>query len=111
MKDLIQQEKLFTQDDVNTRLGKIAKNLGAIQREVITNPDAAFLLIKESLDFVEWTAPALVEIDVEQAAELVDLGRTLARWQYHWEEISLDEGALLEVASVAGNLSKHHIFG
>lgn len=38
---------------------------------------------------------------MEQAAELVDVGRTLARWQYHWEKISIVSGALLEVASVA----------
>lgn len=110
MKDLIQQEKLFTQDNVATRLSKIANNLGAIKREVTTNPDTAFSLIKESLDFVEWTAPTLVEVDVEKAAELVNVGRTLARWQYHWEEISQDVGALSNVATVAGNLSEHHIF-
>jgi hypothetical protein len=110
MMDLIEQEKLFIQDDVATRLSKIVNNLGAIKREVITNPDAAFLLIKESLDFVEWTAPTLVEVNVEKAAELVDVGRTLARWQYRWEKISQDAGALSEVASVAGNLSEHHIF-
>ena len=67
--DLIQQEKLFIQDDVTTRLSKIANNLGAIKREVTTNPDTAASLIKESLYYVEWTAPTLVEVDVEQAAE------------------------------------------
>lgn len=93
MTDLIEQEKLFVRNDVTTRLSKIAKNLGAIKREVTINPDMAFSLIKESLDFVEWTAPALIEVDVEKAAELVDVGRTLARWQYRWEKISQDEGA------------------
>ncbi|BDA71773.1 unknown protein [Calothrix sp. PCC 7716] len=110
MADLIQQEKLFIQDDVTTRLSKIANNLGAIKREVTTNPDTAASLIKESLYYVEWTAPNLVEVDVEKAAELVDVGRTLARWQYRWEKISQDADALLEVASIAGNLSEHHIF-
>ncbi len=38
MTDLIQQEKLFVQDNVATRLTKITKNLGAIQREVTNNP-------------------------------------------------------------------------
>ncbi len=110
MADLIQQEKLFVQDDVTTRLSKIANNLDAIKREVTTNPDTAADLIKESLYYVEWTAPTLVEVDVEQAAELVDVGRTLARWKYNWGKISMDADALLEVASVAGNLSSHQIF-
>lgn len=34
MTDLIQRQKLFTQDDVAIRLSKIANNLGAIKREV-----------------------------------------------------------------------------
>ncbi len=75
MTDLIQRQKLFTQDDVAIRLSKIANNLGAIKREVTTNADAAVSLIRESLYFIEWTVPTLVDIDVEQAAELVDLGR------------------------------------
>jgi hypothetical protein len=111
MADLIQQEKLFIQDDVTTRLSKIANNLSAIKREITTNPDTAASLIKESLYYVEWTAPTLVEVDVEQAAELVDVGRILARWRYNWDKISKDTDALLEVASVADNLSKHQIFG
>lgn len=53
-----------------------------------SNPDTAVSLIKESLDFIEWTAPTLVEINVEQAAELVDIGRVLARWHYRWEQIA-----------------------
>ncbi|RUT03544.1 hypothetical protein DSM106972_051830 [Dulcicalothrix desertica PCC 7102] len=110
MTDLIQRQKLFAQDDVSTRLSKIANNLGAIKREVTINPDTAVSLIRESLYFIEWTAPTLVEVNAEQATELVDLGRTLARWQYHWEKISKEAGALSDVATEAGNLSKHYIF-
>ncbi|BDA72640.1 unknown protein [Rivularia sp. IAM M-261] len=110
MTDLIQQEKIFVQDDVATRLSKIANNLSAIKREVTFNPSAAASLIRESLFFIEWTAPTLIEVDVEQAQELVDVGRTLARWQYRWDKICQDSEALSDVAIEAGNLSEHHIF-
>jgi hypothetical protein len=36
---------------------------------------------------------------------------TLARWQYNWEKISKEALAREEVATVAGNLAKHNLFG
>lgn len=110
MTDLIQKQQLFVQDDIATRLNKIANNLGAIKREAKSNPDLTATLIRESLFFIEWTAPSLVQVDAEQATELVELGRTLAHWQYNWEKIRTKAPALSDIAALAGNLSEHNIF-
>lgn len=75
MTDLIQRQEIFTQDDIATRLSNIAKNLRTINQIVVSNPDAANNIIRESLFFIEWTAPSLVQVDVNQATELVELGR------------------------------------
>ncbi|BAZ10672.1 hypothetical protein NIES4071_24950 [Calothrix sp. NIES-4071] len=110
MTDLIQRQEIFTQDDIATRLSNIAKNLRTINQVVVSNPDCASKIIRESLFFIEWTAPSLVQVDVNQATELVELGRTLAHWQYNWEKISKQAPAREEVATVAANLLKHNIF-
>ncbi|NJO64782.1 MAG: hypothetical protein HC836_43615 [Richelia sp. RM2_1_2] len=61
---------------------------------------------RQSLYFIEWTVPSLVEIDIDKAAELVDLGRTIARWQHNWNKVCAETNSRNEIASSAGKLSK-----
>ncbi|MDF5729836.1 MAG: hypothetical protein PUP92_17950 [Rhizonema sp. PD38] len=45
---------------------------------------------KESRYFIEWTVPDMVLLDIDQAAELVDLGRVLTHWLFNREKIWSD---------------------
>ncbi|RUR71989.1 hypothetical protein DSM107007_58880 [Nostoc sp. PCC 7120 = FACHB-418] len=55
--------------------------------------------------FIEWTVPNMVQTDVDQAAELVELGRTLTRWLFSWEKIRTDSTALTQVQTEV----RHHV--
>jgi hypothetical protein len=83
------QKQQFTQDNIPTRLGKLANQLNRIYSlsHDSTQADLVKSLINESRYFIEWTAP---EMDIDLAAELVDLMRFLTRWLAHWEEINND---------------------
>jgi hypothetical protein len=104
MTDLIDKQQRFVQADIPTRLAKLANHLLEIKSLTAssTNLDAAVNLIRESQFFLEWTVPQIVETDVDLAAELVDLGRTLARWKLNWSKICLDGAALSSVSVEAG---------
>ncbi len=48
-------------------------------------------LAKESRHYIEWIVPDMVKKDdIDQAAELVDLGRVLTRWLFDKEKIWSD---------------------
>ncbi|WP_231865451.1 hypothetical protein ACN23B_29995 (plasmid) [Anabaena sp. FACHB-709] len=47
----------------------------------------------------------MVQTDVDQAAELVELGRTLTRWLFSWEKIRTDSTALTQVQTEV----RHHV--
>lgn len=98
----------FQQHDISTRLTHLAAHLTQIQS--LTTKRAEFdeiaSKLRQSLHFIEWTVPELVEIDVDQAAELVDLGRTLARWQHSWNKICAEAFRRSEIADTAGKLSE-----
>lgn len=104
MTDLIEKQQSFVQDDIPTRLGKLANNLVQIKHEVAnpTNLDVLVNLIRESQFFIEWTVPQIAQMDIDQAAELVELGRTLAHWKFYWEKICLDTTRLAQVIQEAG---------
>lgn len=108
MTDLIEKQQRFVQDDIPTRLAQLADNLVEIKSLTAssTNLDAAVNLIRESQFFLEWTVPQIVETDVDLAAELVDLGRTLSRWKLNWSKICLDGAELSSVCVEAGAMSK-----
>ncbi len=103
----LNQER-FQQNDIPTRLSFLANNLAQIQSLMIYGADADQIasLMRESLYFIEWTVPHYLQMDVDRAAELVDVGRILAQWRFNWEKIWTDSEARAEVAQGAGKLSK-----
>jgi hypothetical protein len=122
MGSLLNQER-FQQDDIPTRLNYLAAHLNQIQ--LLTMPGTTILpgivgssvrsiafdsseqivsLMRESRYYIEWIVPHLIDID--QAAELVDMGRVLTRWLFDWEKIWTDTDSRNEVAQIAGSLSE-----
>ena len=82
----------FAKNDISDRLLNLAKNLSQIQKLCTdkSNQESILNLIKESRYFIEWTVPEMVQINIEQAAELVDVGRILTKWLFNWEKICSD---------------------
>ncbi|MEM6402856.1 MAG: hypothetical protein AAF757_21950 [Cyanobacteria bacterium P01_D01_bin.116] len=98
----------FQQHDISTKLTHLATHLTQIQSLTSNKAqlDEVVIFIRQSLHFIEWTVPSLVEIDIDQAAELVDLGRTIARWQHNWNKVCAETSSLNEITDTAGKLSK-----
>lgn len=86
------KQQNFIINDVPTRLHHLATNLSEIKSLFISSShqESILALIKESRYFIEWVVPDMVPIDVEQAAEIVDLQRVLTRWLSSWEKIWSD---------------------
>jgi hypothetical protein len=103
----LNQER-FQQNDIPAQLNYLAAHLNQIQSLALEedSSDQIVSLMRESLYYIEWIVPHLVDIDINQAAELVDLGRILARWQLNWEKISASREERTEVAQIAGSLSE-----
>jgi hypothetical protein len=92
MKDFILKQESFVKNDIPARLYQLAENLSQIQKFFIeeSHQELILNLAKESRYFIEWTVPDLIHLDIDQAAELVDLGRFLTRWLFNWEKIWSD---------------------
>ena len=87
------EQQIFMQDDVSTRLHRLANYLEQIQSLWAgeSSTDLMLSLIKESRYFIEWTVPDMVKADdIDRACELVDLVRLLTNWLFHWNEIWTD---------------------
>ena len=99
MTDWTQKQERFEQYNIPTRLGHLATNLARIKSfcDDVTPQDVVASLFKESLYFIEWTVPSIVVLDVNQAAEIVELGRVLTYWLFNWEKIRSDATALIQV--------------
>jgi hypothetical protein len=121
---MLNQES-FQQNDIPTGLHYLAAHLNQIQSLAIPraiNPagtasssvgsmaidssEQIVSLIRESRYYIEWIVPHLVDINIEQAVELVDVGRVLTRWLFDWEKIWTDTDCRNEVAQIAGSLSE-----
>ncbi|MEH2467997.1 hypothetical protein [Nostoc sp.] len=105
MIELTPRQQIFIQDDVTTRLHYLAAHLEQIQSLWTqgSSQELMLTLVKESRYFIEWTVPDMVKADdIDRAAELVDLGRLLTRWLFHWENIWSDgeqkQSAFLETS-------------
>lgn len=113
----------FRHSDLPGRLNKLADRIEQIQSLARIEPPstgtcppddpaattAAFssskpiaTLMRESLNDIERTTPQLLPLDIDIAAELVDLGRLLTRWLFDWDKIGADAEARGEVARIAG---------
>jgi len=94
MIEVTPKQQIFMQDDVSTRLHHLANHLSQIQSlwtDESLSQEVMLSLIKESRYFLEWTVPDMVKADdIDRACELVDLGRLLTRWLFHWDEIWTD---------------------
>ena len=93
-------QKRYLQDDLPTRLGRLATNLTRIQSfsHHSGNQVAVERLIEESKLFIEWTAS---EIDIDSAAELVTMQIQLARWQRTWRSLWADTAQRIKMADQA----------
>ncbi len=91
MKNRIVIKERYLRDKLPVRLGGLAANLARIRSfsSNAENYDVIESLLDESKFFIEWTA---AEMDVDRAAELVDLQIQLALWQISlariWEDAS-----------------------
>lgn len=108
MKDLMLNQENFVRDSISIRLKNLAAHLNQIGLQVldVTPATSTTTLIRESLYFIEWTVPSMVILDVDQAAELVDLGRILTRWLFNFEKIRSDSAALTQVQAEISSLSQ-----
>ncbi|MUG93265.1 hypothetical protein F7734_12825 [Scytonema sp. UIC 10036] len=95
----------FVQNDIPTRLHNLAAHLTKINllSTETTQPDEAIRLIRESQYFIEWTAR---EMDIDTAAELVDLMRVLSGWKLNWESTWSDATARNQVTVQASSWSQ-----
>lgn len=91
----------FVKKDVPVRLHQLAENLSQIQNLCIQ--ESILNLAKESRYFIEWIVPDMVQVDIDQAAELVDLGRVLTHWLFKWEKIWSDSTEKTKAIQQAGD--------
>jgi hypothetical protein len=100
MKNSTTMRDRYLQENLSTRLGELAANLARIY-SFSSNPrndEAVKHLVQESKLFIEWTAP---EVDVDRAADLVDIQVQLARWQLTWSSIWVEDVQRLAMAAQA----------
>ncbi len=93
MNDFVSKEQSFVQNDVPTRLHHLATHLEQIQSLWTQGSSQELMLplVKQSRYFLEWTVPDMVKADdIDRACELVDLGRLLTQWLFHWDNIWSD---------------------
>ncbi|MBE9038861.1 hypothetical protein [aff. Roholtiella sp. LEGE 12411] len=93
MIEVTPKQQIFMQDDVPTRLHRLAAHLSQIQSlwTEASSADLLLALVDESRYFIEWTVPEMVEADdIDRACELADLVRLLTRWLFHWEDMWTD---------------------
>ena len=85
MKNFASTRHRYLRDPVPVRLGGLAADLARIGSASANpaNGRVVEVLLEEARRFIEWTADAL---DVDTAAELVDLQLALTLWLRVWED-------------------------
>ncbi|NJM77153.1 MAG: hypothetical protein HC852_16910 [Acaryochloridaceae cyanobacterium RU_4_10] len=105
MNNLAFSQQTYPQSDTSQQLNSLAERLDRIASICTDANDwnSAIELIRESQYFIEGVAPTLT---IDEAAELVKLGRILAEWKFKWAEISRDPASLLSVHNLAQSWHK-----
>jgi hypothetical protein len=105
MNNLAALQQTYIQSNPFQQLEFIANRLNRIATICNESKDlsSAIELIRESQYFIEWTAP---NISIDDAVELVELGRILADWKFRWLEISSDPVSILNVRNLAQSWHK-----
>mgnify|MGYP007054669348 CR=1 FL=1 len=111
MSELEKSREQYLKDSLPACLNRITENLARIC--VLSSDSEAqtevHRVIYESKYFIEWTAPEIMrtapKVDTETIFEMVNIQRKLVRWQFHLDEIWIDDGKRLEVGAEAGLLS------
>ena len=100
MNKLACSQQTYLQSSQAQQLASLANHLKQIATICTdaTDLSAAVEIIRESQYFIEWAAPTL---QIDDAAELVNLGRVLAGWKFRWIEISSNPASLLDVHNSA----------
>lgn len=103
MTDFSLKQQAFIQKDLPHRLHQLAENLSQMQKLCDSESPSSrmFDLVKESRYFIEWTVPDLLQVDIDRAAELVDLGRVFTRWLFNLEKIWDDYQEKMQIAEQA----------
>lgn len=91
----------YLRDPLPIRLGGLAANLARIESfsDHPASREAVSDLLEESKYFIEWTA---LEAELEVQAELVEIQRQLAQWQYRWDQLWADTDERAAMAKQAG---------
>ncbi len=105
MKDWKIIRERYMRDELPVRLGGLAANLGRIKSFSgnESNKEVVESLIEESKYFIEWTAR---EVEIETAAQLVELQRELVRWQFTLERLWPDPDRRKQLAEKSNTWSK-----
>ena len=106
MKDWNTKKACYLQDDLPKRLGNLAANLARIESSSnnFANSDLVKSLVEESKFFIEWVA---TDIDLDEAADLIEFQIQLAKWQLTWAEVWANPTERMNVAKQAHTWSKH----
>ena len=84
----VTRRESFLRQTLPIRLGSLAADLARVASFAEINDAAAVeSLLGESVAFIEWCAPGLVNERIDDAARLVDIQRGLTTWHRRWLKV------------------------
>ena len=100
MRDFATLKERYMRDSVPVRLGNLASNLAHISSftRAARQSEAVHRPIDESRFFIEWTAG---QMEVEKAAQLVDVQINLCRWYWSWPKVAEDRAETTRLSVLA----------
>jgi hypothetical protein len=89
----------YSNSSIVLQLQHLTLNLARIHHFVLhSQAEDGIYTIRESQQFIEWTARCLVPDRAEEAEELVNLGRLLSQWKLDWTQLCHDSAQKAQVA-------------